>query len=86
MSTPYNNQWILGRLRARWRKRAHPAVSAGLEQPRAPLREQSHERPPSSRSHGKHAPRSPGHGAHDRPRPSSGGAVRKRPRWVDRDT
>jgi hypothetical protein len=82
MSTPHNDQWVLGR----WRRRVHAAGSDALGQARAPLREQPHAQPPSSKSHGKHAPRSPGHGAHDHPRPSSGGAARKRPRWIDRDT
>ena len=44
MSTPYNNQWLLGRLRARWRRRARAAEDCALVQPPAPPREQPHER------------------------------------------
>jgi len=86
MSTPYNNQWVLGRLRARWRRRAHAAGSGTLGEPRAPLPEQPHEPPPSSKSRGKHAARGPSHAARERPRPASGRAARKHPRWIDRDT
>jgi len=85
MSTPYNNQWVLGRLRARWRRRAHAAASGALAEPSAALPEQP-QPPPSSKSHGKHAPRNPAHAARERPRPASGRAARKHPRWVDRDT
>ena len=96
MSTPYNNQWVLGRLRARWRRRAHAAAGGALAEPSAALPthglpghalpEQPREQPPSSKSHAKHAPRSPTHAARERPRPASGRAARRHPRWVDRDT
>ena len=98
MSTPYNNQWVLGRLRARWRRRAHAAGSGALGQPCGPLPEhlleqppqQSHEQPhappPSSKSRTKRVPRSPAHGARERPRPAPSRATRKHPRWIDRDT
>ena len=85
MSTPYNNQWVLGRLRARWRRRAHAAASGALAEPNAALPAQP-QPPPSSKPHGKHAPRNPAHAARERPRPASGRAARKHPRWVDRDT
>jgi len=96
MSTPYNNQWVLGRLRARWRRRAHAAGSSVLGQPCGPLPEQlpeqppeeSHEPPPppSSRSRTKRVPRSPAHGARERPRTAPSRTARKHPRWIDRDT
>jgi len=87
MSTPYNNQWVLGRLRARWRRRAHAAASGARAEPSAALPEQPQSQPPpSSESRGKHAPRNPAHAARERPRPASGRAARKHPRWVDRDT
>ena len=71
MST-FNNQWVLSRSRARWRRRA-PAVGSGArEPPPAPLPQESHERHPS--------------GTHERPRPAECGPVRKHPRWIDRDT
>jgi len=71
MST-FNNQWVLSRSRARWRRRA-PAVGSGArEPPPAPLPQESHERHPS--------------GTHERPRPAFSGPVRKHPRWIDRDT
>jgi len=87
MSTPYNNQWVLGRLRARWRRRAHAEASGALAEPSAALPEQPQpQSPPSSKSHDKHAPRNPAHTARERSRPASGRAARKQPRWVDRDT
>ena len=71
MST-FNNQWVLSRSRARWRRRA-PAVGSGArEPPPAPLPQESHERHPS--------------GTHERSRPAFSGPVRKHPRWIDRDT
>ena len=71
MST-YNNQWVLGRSRARWRRRAPAAGSGAPEQPLAPLPQERHERHPSA--------------THKRPRPAFTGPVRKHPRWIDRDT
>ena len=71
MST-YNNQWVLGRSRARWRRRAPAAGSGAREQPAAPLPQPPHERHPS--------------GTHERSRPAFSGPVRKHPRWIDRDT
>ena len=69
MST-YNNQWVLGRSRARWRRRAPAGGGGALEQPAAPLPQEPHERHPSGK----------------RPRPAFTGPVRKHPRWIDRDT
>jgi hypothetical protein len=46
MSTPYNNQWLLGR--SRWRRRRHAAGSGARRQPPAPLREEPHARQPAS--------------------------------------
>jgi hypothetical protein len=80
MST-YNNQWVLGRSRARWRRRAPAAGSGDLERPTTPLAQEPHERQPS--------------GTHERPQPALTRPVRKRPvrkhprwhpRWIDRDT
>jgi hypothetical protein len=71
MSTPYNNQWVLGRSRARWRRRAPAAAGDALGQPPVALPQGPHERAPS---------------VHDRPRTSLGRPARKRPRWIDRDT
>ena len=76
MST-YNNQWVLGRSRARWRRRPPAAGSGALGQPPVPLPQEPHEQHPS--------------GTHERPRPAFTGPVRKRPgrkhpRWIDRDT
>ena len=71
MSTPYNNQWVLGRSRARWRRRGRAAASGGVGEPPVALPQEPHERPPS---------------VHERPQPALGRAVRKRPRWIDRDT
>ena len=71
MSTPYNNQWVLGRSRARWRRRMPDTSSGALGQPPAPL---------------PHEPeRQPG-AVHERAQSASGRPVRKRPRWIDRDT
>lgn len=88
MSTPYNNQWALGRLRVRWARRADATASGALAEPSAALPEQPQQPPPpSSTSHGKHAARSPAHTARERSRRASWGrAARKHPRWVDRDT
>jgi len=71
MST-YNNQWVLGRSRSRWRRRAPAAGGGGFEQPAAPLSQEPRERQPA--------------GTRERPRPAFTGPVRKHPRWIDRDT
>ena len=71
MST-YNNQWVLGRSRARARRRAPAAGSGALEQPATPLPQEPHERQAA--------------GTRERPRPAFTGPVRKHPRWIDRDT
>ena len=91
MSTPFNNQWVLGRLRARWRKRDHAAGSGTPGEPPASLPELPHEplpeqQPPASKSHAKHAPRNPAHTIRERPRAASSRTARKHPRWIDRDT
>jgi hypothetical protein len=71
MSTPYNNQWALGRslARSRWRRRGLAAGSGA--QPPAPLAPEPQRQPLA---------------VHEPPQRSSGRPVRKRPRWIDRDT
>jgi hypothetical protein len=76
MGTTYNNQWVLGRTRTRWRRRAGAAGTGGLGQPVDPL-------PPETHTHEPHAPASP---VPPRPRAAFARPVRKRPRWIDRDT
>ena len=71
MSAAYNNQWVLARSRARWRRRASATSDGDLGHPPAPPPQEPQWQPP---------------GIQERPRPASGRAVRKRPRWIDRDT
>ncbi len=96
MSTPFNNQWVLHRARARLRARA--AMAARLEQPADPherrqgLRasEGPRELPEPQESHEAGIPREERRGG-QHPRSGPGAAftaraARKRPRWIDRDT
>jgi hypothetical protein len=87
MSTPYNNQWALGR--SRWRSRG---ASGALGPPPDPPGEEGPERREHHDRQGSHetgASRENRHGG--RPAPGfdpafTGGAGRKPPRWIDRDT
>jgi hypothetical protein len=76
MTTPYNNQWALGR--ARWRRRERAAVRGTLAQAPPPPRPEQHEQP--------QRPGGQEHASRERTGSLLGGAARKRPRWVDRDT
>jgi len=72
MSTSYNNQWVLGRARARWTRRAAAADSDALGQRPAPPPREPHERQPSP--------------AHQPSQPALNRPMRKHPGWIDRDT
>jgi hypothetical protein len=89
MTTPYNNQWILGRPRLHRRERT--AVSGALrpasDQP-PQERPERNERRDRRGSHDSGAARENRHRVH-LPRgfdPAfNGGVTRKPPRWIDRD-
>jgi hypothetical protein len=89
MSSPYNNQWVLGRPRRRGRGRV--ALSDALRPASdrsSPQRQERNERRDRRGSHDSGAPRSNGHRVH-LPRGFDpafpGGMTRKPPRWIDRD-
>jgi hypothetical protein len=70
MSTPYNDQWLLGR--SRWRRRGRAPVGAGFESGTDPLGQ-----PPGNEREVQDK---------GQPQEKRTGAMRKRPRWIDRDT
>jgi hypothetical protein len=74
MSTPYNDQWVLGRPRGRRRGRAAASGAFGsrTDLQGLPPREG---REPQDKGRAEQAPSR-----------AFAGAVRKRPRWIDRDT
>jgi hypothetical protein len=87
MSTPYNNQWILGRPRRRGRVELSDALRPASDRP-------SQERQERNERRDRHGPRDSGasrengHRVHlprDFDPAFTGGASRKPPRWIDRD-
>jgi hypothetical protein len=87
MSTPYNNQWVLGRPRRHRRERA--ALSSALrpasDQPRPERQERTERRD-------RRGPHDSGRENRHRVHPPrgfdpalTGGVTRKPPRWIDRD-
>jgi hypothetical protein len=81
VSTPFNNQWVLGRARSRRRPRPSGPREAAAQVPggaHATQEAQAGTLPPNPR-----------HGAHADARLDlafMARAARKRPRWIDRDT
>ena len=75
MSTPYNDQWAIGR--SRWRRRGRAAVGGALGPATDPLAKPPDEaREPQDK------------GSAEQPVASRAfpGTMRPRPRWIDRDT
>jgi len=75
MSTPYNDQWLIGR--SRWRRRGRAAVGGALGPATAPL-----EQPPDEGRE----PQDKVPAEQPAAFKEWSGAMRPRPRWIDRDT
>lgn len=87
MSSPYNNQWLLGRPRRRGRVALSDALRPAADRP-GPERQEHNERRDRHGSHDSGASHDNGHRVY----PArgfdlafTGGASHKPPRWIDRD-
>ncbi len=81
MSTPYNDQWILGR--PRWRRRKRAAANGALGHTSDAQPRQLHEPHDTSSASGPHGSETAEQAGTRR---AFAGTARKRPRWIDRDT
>jgi hypothetical protein len=87
MSTPYNDQWAIGRLRRRERMASGDALRPASDRPSQERRERNERRD----RHGSHDSGASRENRHRVQLPRgfdpafNGGASRKPPRWIDRD-